>query len=709
MKRAPFSCRRLGPVRLLLLAVVFLATPAIAASTGDVLTPWDVARLRSASTAHISPDGQHIAYSLLVPRDPWAERPDGSKYEDGPPWIELHVFDIRDGRSQPFITGEVKIEHIAWMPDGRFISFLTKRADDKHACLYAIPVDGGEARRILSHESEISGYSWSPDSKQVAFLAEEEAPQKKKDLLEKGFSAEIFEEDMQYTRVWIASPDSKKDEPRKLELDGSVSTVHWSPVDGRFAVVIAPTPLIDDQYMKSKVWIVDSADGKVLARIDNPGKLGAVAWNPSGTHLAMISAVDKYDPAESSLMAAPASGGDLLNLTPDYMGLVTAIAWQDADYIMFLADEGTQTTFGKVKKDLSERKLILPVGETILTDFTLSKDGRQAAFVGNSAKHPSEVFAMKHGEEAPRRLTDNNPWLADYRLAPQEIVKYTARDGLEIQGVLIHPLDENPGQRYPLILSVHGGPEAHERHGWLTNYSRPGQVASAQGFAIFYPNYRGSTGLGTGFAKIGQGDEAGGEFNDLIDSVDHLVSLGLIDEKRVGVTGGSYGGYAAAWCATAHSERFAASVMFVGISDSISKKGTTDIPNEDFLVHVRQRPWDDLWHFFLERSPIYYVQKARTPILILHGKNDTRVHPSQSLLLYRYLKGVGQTPVRLVWYPGEGHGNRKFGARLDYNLRMMQWMEHYLKGPGGEPPPYEIDYNPPGTVKPVPTTQPAEQ
>ena len=136
--------------------------------------------------------------------------------------------------------------------------------------------------------------------------------------------------------------------------------------------------------------------------------------------------------------------------------------------------------------------------------------------------------------------------------------------------------------------------------------------------------------------------------------------------------------------------------MFVGISDHISKAGTTDIPNEAFLVHARKRLWDD-WQFFLERSPIYYVQQARTPILILHGKDDPRVNPGQSLELYRNLKVLGNVPVRLVLYPGEGHGNRKAAPRYDYNLRMMRWFEHDLKPQeaaerAADPPPYEIDY-----------------
>jgi dipeptidyl aminopeptidase/acylaminoacyl peptidase len=240
-------------------------------------------------------------------------------------------------------------------------------------------------------------------------------------------------------------------------------------------------------------------------------------------------------------------------------------------------------------------------------------------------------------------------------------------------------------------MYVHGGPESHVSNGWVTSYSRPGQVGAARGFAVFYPNYRGSTGRGVDFSKLGQADAAGKEFDDLVDGVDHLVAMGLVDKNKVGITGGSYGGYASAWGATYYSDRYAASVMFVGISDNVSKLGTTDIPEEMFLVHHRKRLWDD-WDYFLNSSPIRHVERHRTPTLILHGKEDPRVHPSQSLELHRHLKTLGQAPVRLVFYPGEGHGNRRAAARLDYNVRMLRWMEHYLQGPGGDPPDYTIDY-----------------
>src|SRR5262245_54713268 len=169
------------------------------------------------------------------------------------------------------------------------------------------------------------------------------------------------------------------------------------------------------------------------------------------------------------------------------------------------------------------------------------------------------------------------------------------------------------------------------------------------------------------------------------------MKIGLVDERKVGITGASYGRYASAWGATYYSQRFAASVMFVGISDLVSKTGTTDIPDEMFLVHHRKHLWDD-WDYFTKRSPIAHLEKAKTPLLILHGKDDPRVHPSQSLELYRQLKVRAQAPVRLVLYPGEGHGNRRAASQLDYCLRLMQWMTHYLQGPGGSLPPIELKY-----------------
>ena len=682
-------------IAVVLLVALGMAWPDSAAGA-EPLTPKDLTGIQSVGTVRISPDGAHIAFTKSIPRDPYKQRSkQDDEFEDGSPFSELHIIRLSDGRDMPFVTGRKSVGSIAWTPDGAGISFLAKRGDDEHRSLYVIPLHGGEARRVLAHETGISAYSWSPDGRRIAFLAKDKEPKGEKKLKKKGFKAEVYEENLRFTRLWIADTEDDATEPRMLDLEGNVSELHWSPAGDKLVLALSPTPLIDDHYMKRKVRVVDVDSGMVIAELNNPGKLGQVVWSPDGKHLAVISAEDIHDPAAGRLNVLPSTGGPPRDLLPDYKGHVRAIAWKDSQTILYIGDEGCETVFARVNIDGSDKHMIIPTGGPILTSLSVSKDGLSCAFAGSSATYSREVFALKHGEDAPRRLSDSNPWFADRQFAKQEVIRYKARDGLELEGVLIHPLDEEPGRRYPLIVTVHGGPEANQHNGWLTGYSRPGQIAAARGFAVFYPNYRGSTGRGVAFSKLDQADYAGAEFNDLVDGVEHLVKMGLVDRDRVGVTGGSYGGYASAWCATALTEHFAASVMFVGISEQISKFGTTDIANEMYLVHARRLPWEGHWDWFRDRSPVYHTLKARTPILILGGKDDTRVYPGQSMQIYRYLKTIGKVPVRLIRYPGEGHGNRKAAARLDYNLRMIRWMEHYLQPDqrNTPPPAYEIDYD----------------
>jgi dipeptidyl aminopeptidase/acylaminoacyl peptidase len=681
-KMASGCSRRAVHFALFLLTFGAFPIPLLAEIDEVLFTPQHVSRLRTVASAAISPDGKHIAYTLIVPRDPLED-------ENGTAWVELHVVD-RNGRSRSFVTGKVAVSGVQWTPDGQHLAFLTRRGEDAYTSLYTIPIDGGEAVRRLQHSSDIQQVAFGNDGRQLAFRAVEPLAKDQQSYREKGFNQEIFEEDWRPTKVWIAAADGSGS-PRALPLEGSAFDVAWSPAGPQLAVVLAPTPLVDDSYMFKRLRVVDADTGRVLQRVQNPGKLGAIAWSPDGRQLAMISGVDIHDPADGRLMIAAVPGdGSLRDLLPNDETHVNSFAWKDERTLIWAADEGTQTTVGEV--DLDGNRRAMPWSNAaVFSQLTLSDDARSVALVGNSPQHPGEVFAWSVDDDAAGRLTVNNDWLAGLRFANQEVVRWNARDGLELEGVLVYPLNYQPGQRYPLIMTVHGGPEAHVSNGWVTQYHSAGQVGAARGFAVFYPNYRGSTGRGVEFTKLGQADAAGKEFDDLVDGVDHLIATGLVDAKKVGVTGGSYGGYASAWCATYYSDRFAASVMFVGISDNLSKVGTTDIPEEMYLVHHRKRLWED-WDYFLDRSPIRYVERHRTPLLILHGKDDPRVDVSQSREIHRHLKTLDQAPVRLVLYPGEGHGNRRAAARLDYNLRMMRWFEHYLLGSGEGIPPYAIDY-----------------
>ncbi|HEX6883357.1 MAG TPA: S9 family peptidase [Planctomycetota bacterium] len=668
-----------------LLPPLLVALAPLASAQAERFTPELVAGLRTVTSAVLAPDGATSAHILSVPRKAGVD-------EDGGPWTELWVVDVASARARPYVAGKGNVAQLAWTPDGRELAFLAKRGGDKETALHLIPLDGGEARPALALGSAIQAYDLAPDGKRVVCIAAPGKDKAREALREKGFKQEIYEEDEQPSELWIAPLDGSEP-PRRVPFEGHPRDVRWSPVDERLLVAWTPTTLVDEDYVQKRVAVLDGASGKVLARIENPGKLGKIAWSPDGERVALIAAADANDPSAGRLCLAPASGGVPVEVRPGIETDTADFAWQGPGALLVVTHAGLWSRLEKLTlaSGAAEAKVLVETGGPVLTSLELARDGQSAVLVGSSPEHPPEVFHLRHGETAPRRLTRSNPELEGLRFARQEPVRHAARDGLTLEGVLIHPLERAEDARVPLILVVHGGPEAHVSNGWLTNYSNPGQVAAARGFAVFYPNYRGSTGRGVAFSKLGQGDPAGKEFDDLVDAVDHLIGTGLVDGARVGVTGGSYGGYATAWCATRHSERFAAGVMFVGISNKISKVGTTDIPEEEFLVHARKRPWDD-WQGLLERSPIYHADKSRTPLLILHGKDDPRVHPGQSRELYRHLKLRGQAPVRLVLYPGEGHGNRKAAARLDYALRSLQWFEHYLLGPGGEMPAPELEY-----------------
>jgi dipeptidyl aminopeptidase/acylaminoacyl peptidase len=681
---------RFGLCLLLLPLTRVAANWSCAGAAPEVLTPQRVADLRQVTAVATAPDGSRVAYVLSVPRQPGVE-------PDGEPWTELWVADGSEGGPRPYVTGKVNVESVRWTADSRRIAFLAKRGEEKTNSVYLIPIDGGEARRAAGLASDISTFSLAPDGKRIALVASEPEPEARKKLQDKGFKQEIYEEEMRPAKIWIASLFDPDSHPVPLALTGSVFQVHWSPVDDRLLVALAPTPLVDQSMMDQRVRIVSAKTGDILAGFENGGKLTQLAWSLDGRRIACVAAADVHDPAAGRLLVADAAGGPLRDVLPALLGHVTQVAWSKNDEVTYIAEMGVETILGRVRVSGSEPKdtVLSGLGQRVLTGLSLSKDGQYRALIAHAPRHPPELFTMSSSDGGLKRRTESNPALAKIRWARQEVVRHKARDGLQLEGVLVRPLDEEPGRRYPLILAVHGGPESHVSHGWVTSYSMPGQVGAARGMAVFYPNYRGSTGRGVAFSRLGQGDAAGKEFDDLIDAVDYLVASGLVDRAKVGVTGGSYGGYATAWCSTRFSDRFAAGVMFVGISDKVSKVGTTDIPNEEYYVHALKRPWED-WQFLLERSPIYYAGNARTPLLILHGKDDPRVNPGQSRELYRHLKLRGQAPVRLVLYPGEGHGNKKAAARLDYNLRMMAWLEHYLQGKGGAMPPSELDYKEPG-------------
>lgn len=646
--------------------VLFIAGVSQAISQ-NVVTPQHIATMETVETSLLSPDGQHIAYTVSTPADPYEENTENSDH--------LYLLNISEGTATPYYTIS-SVSSLQYRPGQNAITFLTKRSTDNTRSIYQISISGGEAVKVFSFDQDIISYSWSNNGNQLAFIANEKMEESSSPL---PYQADVYEANKPNRRGYIANVAMSNRSARAISVDGSVYMMEWSPGSDRIAVSAAPSPHVDDEYMRQKIYVVEARNGEVAAEINNKGKLEQIEWSPNGQRLVMVAGSNINDPIAGRILIASSRGGVPQIVDRDFEGDYEQVKWIEENYIHFLASESTASRLGKVRFDGGEKLTLFFSDEHEITSFSVS-DSSSYSFVANSSDHPDEVFYFSgNDDDIYRRMTYHNEWLNSAELGDQVVVSYQSRDGkYSIDGILIYPVGYQDGDLVPLIVHAHGGPESHYDNGWLTNYYMPGQIAAGKGYAVFYTNYRGSTGRGIDFAFSSQADLAGAEFDDIVDGVDYLIEIGITDPDRIGMTGKSYGGYATAWMSTYYSNRFAASVMYVGISDNISKWGESDIPEELYLVHTRKRLWSD-WDWFLRRSPIYHIENADTPILIIHGADDTRVHPSQSLELYRHLKvRKPDLPVRLVNYPGEGHTISSSSAKLDYTYRMFRWFDTYL-------------------------------
>jgi len=650
--------------RTALFASAMLAPAALCARP---MTPEDVAKIEYTGTIAVSPDGTQIAYTTF-------SRPDvTSGEEDGGGSQQLF---LAEGpmNARAYLPDDVSASSIGFTPDGSMITYLWADSGEKLG-VWGVPVNGGAPRKIAGlDDASTSAYTFAPSGERVYLLAGAAPDEQREDELGLGFDAVVYEEEQRFNRLFVAATGTEEVDPapREIEVPGHVDSMRLAP-DGTFMVVTsAPTTLVDASLISRKPYIMDLVSGETRV-VDTPGKIGDIEISPDGSQLSMIAAVDVHDPAATTLHLVDVATAIYRPLNEGAAEAATNAEWMADGRLAVLVDIGAQSVLrfydanGNMQRDVDPDGLILT---------SVEQGGNRLAVEANSPTHPNELFLFDGFGFT--RWTNHNPWLSEIDFGTQRTVTYTARDGQAVEGILIEPFGGIPFERAPTILNVHGGPESHDSNGWVTGYGSPGQVAAGKGYAVFLPNYRGSTGYGVAYAKQHQGNYTDPEFTDLVDAKYALAEMGITDPDRVGMTGGSYGGYATAWSSTYFSEEFAAGVMFVGISNQISKMGTGDIPWEMYNVHAMEWPWDD-WQDALEVSPIYYADRADTPLLIMHGEEDTRVSPTQSTELYRHIKiRRPDTPLRLVFYPGEGHGNAGAAARYEYNLRMMEWFDTYL-------------------------------
>ena len=419
------------------------------------LTLEDISSLRQVSSVRMNPAGDRIAYLLQVPREIY-------KDDDGTPYHELHVTDL-DGNSTPYITGDVDISGIQWAADGKSIFFLTKRDEDADFnSLYRIAIDGGEAEQLFTHVSSIGRIHPSPDGSLLAFTASDAAPEKKEELAKKGFKAVVYEESVMSSRVWML--DLETLEASAHDLPGSASGFSWSSDGSRYAVGLAPTPLVDDSFTSQDIYVVDTTSAKVQNSVGSIGKLGSFAISPDGERIAYIGSEDINDPAQGRLYVASSAGGERRELVPNYLGHVNSFLWADNGAVRWVGSRGVYVDWATASVFETQPPGPAPQSGPIVRSVHGNAGQDVVAARVDSPQHPSELYLLRDGQD-PVRLTDSNPFLSDRELQKQEAITYQSRDGLDIEAILIHPAERERGGN-PLVVMVHGGPESNFSNGW---------------------------------------------------------------------------------------------------------------------------------------------------------------------------------------------------------------------------------------------------
>src|SRR6267142_354353 len=653
-------------VRGMVVAVMYLTATVIALGQGvpsdeqkKMLMPEGSLNLRNIADLQFSPVEEGLAFVVTEP----ARGTGRLKH--------IWVYDVVSRMARQ-VTFSAKSESSPRLTaGGERLAFLSDREDGQQQ-IYLMSMNGGEGRAITKGKRSVKAFEWSPDGKSIAFLApdvkteEEEKKEKDKD------DAKVVDKDDKHARLWIV--DVATGETRALtKPNWNFDELAWLPAGDR--VVVKGTDRPESDEYTERIFAVQVADGTMKELVKPRGPFGEMRVAPDGKTISYVGTRED-GPEPHDLMLLPVTAHAARNLTGASLDRpVQDYHWaKDGSVVMVAANEFSNLllTYSAdgARQDLSATPG--PAGAMAVTD------GGEIAFVSQGATRPQEVWLWDQ-KGAPKQITHLNDSWKQYTLSEPELYTYKSFDGTEIQAALLKPRVSQsanqeigaPGKsKLPLIALIHGGPTGR----WADSIETWGQLLAARGYAVFYPNIRGSVGYGQKFVEANRGDWGGGDYQDVVAGVKDLIDRGIADPKRLGIGGWSYGGYMSEWAIT-QTDMFKAAVSGAGLSNLISEYGTEDHPaGDEWFYGV---PWEQP-EGFLNSSPFVHLKKAKTPTLVLQGDADTVDPLGQSQELYRGLKRYG-VETELVVYPREPHGCHEEKHLVDRLNRILGWYEKYLK------------------------------
>jgi dipeptidyl aminopeptidase/acylaminoacyl peptidase len=677
-----------------MIAVLSMVLTHVAVAQQNGLTDADILRIKSVGSVAIAPAGDRVVYTVTAWEHP-AAKGDTALGDRHDRRSHLWIVPFAGGAARQLTFGERGESQPQWSPDGTHIAFVAARGagtgdDAPKPQLWLLPADGGEARQLTTLRDGVVAYSWSTDGARIAVASPDSMTRDQEAKLRRRDDAKVFEGDFRLNHLWVievATGAARKVTSGAFTVRGAPS---WSPDGMRLAFDASPTPMIRDE--RRDAYVVDIASQQLDRLTTGSDVESTPQFSPDGKTLAFTMLSHEFAPMKDGIMARTLRNARLVTFDmatrsitshaqPTFDVNVGQPRWSaDGSSLWFVAADRVYNTI--YNYTIGAKRYTAMTKELLVQGVSPSRDGSKMAFVIDGPSWPGEVHVQDASTPQPKRITTTNGWLTDRALGETRVVSWKSTDGRPVEGILLLPVGYRDGAKVPMVVSAHGGPTGVWTNGFKGSYGAPGQSWAARGWAVLYPNPRGSTGYGEWWMRANTGDWGGGDYRDIMTGTDHVVRLGIADPDKLAFEGWSYGGYMTSWVVS-QTGRFKAAMMGAGLPSLLSMAGTTDIPGyiqtffgqpqfDGSIINASVRK-------YLERSGISYSDRVTTPLLILHGGNDERVPIGQPMEFYRALKDRGKT-VELVFYPREGHGLSEWYHQIDRMKREYEWIARHTLG-----------------------------
>jgi dipeptidyl aminopeptidase/acylaminoacyl peptidase len=660
----------------------------MAEATPRAMTPADITRITFVSDPQLSPDGRRVAFvatTLSEEKDEYLSN--------------VWVVDTSGGEPRRFTAGPKRDLSPRWSPDGSRLAFVSEREPKKKPQLYVMPADGGEPSRLTDLKQGAGNPVWSPDGTRLAFVSrvggweepedEEEKKQSKPARVISAMKYKINGEGFIYDRrphIFVVSADGG--EPQQITdgdfADGSPT---WSPDGGLIAFTSARHD--DRDYDNaSDVFVVPSQGGEPRRVTDTAGPVAQPRFSPDGRTIAYLGHRHLNEAARNTRVFTVPVGGPggeaptcltsgLDRTCQPFFGEVGPFWSADGATLTFAIEDQGDIPVYRVRADGSAPPQRIIDGERQVTGLSASRDGKLIAFTATSPVSPAELFVCNADGTGERQLTDRNRgWKAEVALGRPERFRYE-RAGYTLDCWVIKPFGFEPEKRYPALLNVHGGPATQYGHNFFDEF----QVYAGAGYVVIYTNPRGSQGYGEDFTRAVIEDWGGGDYHDVMAGVDcALRNCDFIDPERLGVMGGSYGGFMTSWI-VGHTDRFKAACSERALNTHYSMFGSSDIGHSFPEAYSGGAlPWENL-QWYIDHSPLTYAKDITTPLLIVHSEEDLRCPMEQAEQLFIALKKQ-RKEVLFIRFPDESHELSRAG-RVRHRLArfgfILGWFAKYLQ------------------------------